>query len=122
VATDAFTFTGGSFETFRSSRLTNVTEIRWDQSSSATPQFDNVTVVFDANLPPAQPIIRLRGRQALAIDIAGLVVNASYALEYSAEPANWIQERTFTSSSTINFPGFLAPAISTNRFYRVRSL
>ena len=122
VASEAFTFTNGSFQTFRSSRLTNVTEVRWNQASAATPQFDNVTVVFDASSPPAQPVIRLRHGRTVAINIAGLMVNRSYALEYAAEAERWVEERTFTSSSTINFPGFLSVAVPTNRFYRVRSL
>ena len=122
VASDSFTFAGGNLQTFRTSRLTNVTEIRWDQSSSATPQFDNVTVVFDTNLPMAQPVIRLRHADVVVLDIAGLMVNASYALEYSSSPTNWIRERTFSSSSTINFPGFISSAVPTNRFYRVRGL
>jgi len=110
VAGDSFTFTGGSFQTFRTARLTNVTEVRWDHSSSATPQFDNVTVAFDTNLPMAQPVIRLRRAEAVVLDIAGLMVNASYALEYSSDSATWIRERTFSSSSTINFPGFISSA------------
>ena len=122
VASDAFTFTNGGFQTFRTSRLTNLTEVRWNQSSAATPQFDNVTVMFKAELPPAEPVIRLRHGRTVAIDVAGLMVNRSYALEYAAEAEHWIQERTFTSSSTINFPGFLSVAVPTNRFYRVRSL
>ncbi len=122
VANESFTFAGGKFQTFRASRLTNVTEIRWDQNSSATPQFDNVTVVFDASLPMAQPVIHLQHKNVVVLDIAGLMVNASYALEYSSDSVNWIRERTFSSSSTINFPGFISSAVPANRFYRVRSL
>lgn len=121
VASDSFAYVGGNLKPFRTSRLTNVTEIRWDQNSSAVPQFDNITVVFDTNLP-AQPVIHLRHAGAVAIDIAGLMVNTPYALEYSSDSVNWILERTFSSSSTINFPGFISSAVSANRFYRVRSL
>jgi hypothetical protein len=122
VANESFTFAGGTFQTFRASRLTNVTEIRWDQNSAATPQFDNITVVFDANLPMAQPVIHLRHTGAVVLDIAGLMVNASYTLEYSSDSVHWIRERTFSSSSTINFPGFLSSAVPASRFYRVRGL
>jgi hypothetical protein len=122
VVNESFMFAGGEFQTFRALRLTNVTEIRWDQNSSATPQFDNITVVFDANLPMAQPVIHLRHKDVVFLDIAGLVVNASYSLEYSSDSANWIRERTFSSSSTINFPGFISSAVPAHRFYRVRSL
>ena len=121
-ASESFTFPGGRFRTFKTCRLTNVTEIRWDNNPSAVPQFDNVTVSFDANLPMAQPIIRIRRGDAVALDIAGLMVNAPYALEYSTDSAHWIRERTFSSSSTINFPGFISPAVPANRFYRVRGL
>jgi hypothetical protein len=121
VASDSFTFVSGNLQTFRTSRLTNVTEIRWDHSSAAVPQFDNVTVAFDTNLPGAQPVIQLRHGKAVVLDIAGLRVNASYALEYSSGLTNWICERTFRSSSTINFPGFISSAIPAHRFYRVRA-
>jgi len=120
VASDSFTFAAGKFQTFRTSRLTNVNEIRWDQSSSAMPQFDNVTVAFDTNLPMAQPIIRIKHAEVVVLDIAGLMVNTFYALEYSSNPTNWICERTFSSSSTISFPGFISSAVPTDRFYRVR--
>jgi hypothetical protein len=99
-----------------------VTEIRWDQNTRAMPQFDNVTVVFDTNLPMAQPVIHLRHKDVVVLNIAGLMVNTSYALEYSSDSTTWLHERTFSSSSTINFPGFLSSAIPTNRFYRVRGL
>jgi hypothetical protein len=122
VGSGSFTFAGGKFQTFRASNLTNVTEIRWDQNSSAMPQFDNVTVAFDSDLPASQPFIQLSYRKAVVIHVAGLMVDASYALESSSEPGSWIHERTFTSSSTINFPGFLLAVVPTNRFYRVRSL
>jgi len=122
VASDSFTYASGNLQTFRTSRLTNVTEIRWDQNSSAVPQFDNVTVAFDTNVPMAQPVIHLRHEDVVVLDIAGLMVNTSYALEYASEPPKWIRERTFSSSSTINFPGFISSAVPTNRFYRVRSL
>ena len=122
VASDSFAYVGGKLQTFRTSRLTNVTEIRWDQSVSAVPQFDNVTVVFDTNLPMAQPIIHLRHAGVVALNIAGLMVNVPYVLETSSDSANWIRERTFSSSSTINFPGFISSAIPAHRFYRVRTL
>ena len=122
VASDVFTFEGRNFQTFRTSRFTNVTEIRWDQSSGARPQFDNVAVAFETNLPTAQPVIHFRHGDAVFLNIAGLMVNTRYALEYSSDSANWIQERAFSSSSTINFPGLILPAIPANRFYRVRSL
>jgi len=122
VGSDSFTYAGGNFQTFRTSRFTNVTEIRWDQSSSAMPQFDNVTVVFDPNRPTAQPIIHLRQKDVVAVDIAGLMVNMFYALEYASDSVNWIRECTFSSSSTINFPGFISSTVPTNRSYRVRSL
>ena len=122
VASDSFTYVGGKLQTFRTSRLTNVTEIRWDQSVSAAPQFDNVTVAFDTNLPMAQPVIHLRHAGVVILDIAGLMVNTSYALESSSDSTHWIRERIFSNSSTINFPGFISSAVPANRFYRVRSL
>lgn len=122
VASESFTYAGGRFQTFRTSRLTNVTEIRWDQNAAATPQFDNLTVAFEMNVPVAQPVIHLRHGPAVRIDIAGLMVDAAYALEHSADSKHWIQERTFRSSSTINFPGFISSAASPHRFYRVRGL
>ena len=122
VGSETFIYEGGRFQTFRTSRLTNVTEVRWEQSCPAAPQFDNVTVVLDAGAPAAQPVIQVRRGQFVLVDISGLRVNTSYALEYAAEPGNWICERTFRSSSTINFPGFLSRAVPTNRFYRVRGL
>jgi hypothetical protein len=122
VASDSFTYAPGNLQTFRTSRLTNVTEIRWDQNTAATPQFDNVTVVFDATLPMAQPVIRLKHAAVDILDVAGLMVNGSYALESASDPANWIRVRTFSSSSTINFPGLILAPAPANRFYRVRSL
>jgi hypothetical protein len=122
VASDSFSYAGGNLKTFRTSRFTNVTEIRWDQSASAPPQFDNVTVVFDTNQPMAQPVIHLRHAGVVVLDIAGLMVNAPYVLESSPDSATWIRERTFSSSSTINFPGFLSSAIPASRVYRVRGL
>jgi hypothetical protein len=122
VASEAFTYAGGGFETFRTARLTNVTEVRWDQAANALPQFDNITVVFNTNEPAAQPVLRVRHAGTVKLDIAGLMVNALYALESSDELAHWTLERTFRSSSTVNFPGFIAPAVSSNRFYRVRGL
>ena len=57
-----------------------------------------------------------------AILARGVKPENLYALEYSPDSAHWIRERTFSSSSTINFPGFVSAAIPTNRFYRVRGL
>ena len=122
VASDSFTYDGGRFQTFRTLRLTNVTEVRWDQNSSATAQFDNVTVVFDVDSPASDPIVRFRRRDFLVVDIAGLMVNTLYALEYTSEAKGWIRERTFSSSSTINFPSFLFSSVPANRLYRVRIL
>lgn len=122
VASEPFTYAGGTFQTFRASRLTNVTEIRWDQNAAATPQFDNVTVAFAAGTPAAQPVIQLRHDGTVRIDIAGLMVDTPYALETSEDSEHWVAEHTFRSSSTINFPGFIIPASSPHRFYRVRGL
>ena len=122
VASDSFTYEGGQFQTFRTSTLTNVTEVRWDQNASAVPQFDNVTVAFDPNVPAAQPVVQLRRRDWVLIDIAGLEVGACYALEYADEVDGWIRECTFRSSSTIHFPGFLSANVPAARVYRVRAL
>jgi hypothetical protein len=122
VASESFTYAGGSFQTFHATRLTNVTEIRWDQNATATPQFDNVTVAFATNAPDALPVIQLRHDGVLRIDMAGLRVDAAYALESSEDSERWVAERTFRSSSTINFPGFISPAAAPHRFYRVRGL
>jgi len=122
VASDSFTYTSGSFQTFRTAKLTNVTEIRWNQNVDAMPQFNNVTVVLDLNAPSAQPLVRFRSGTSSALDITGLMVNTPYVLERSSDSKMWERERTFSSSSTINFPGILFSTAPRERFFRVRLL
>jgi hypothetical protein len=106
VGSESFTFAGGKFQTFRAPNLTNVTEIRWDQNSSAMPQFDNVTVAFDADLPAPQPFIQLSYRKAVIINIGGLMVNASYALESSSESGTGFTSGRSPVPARSTFPAF----------------
>lgn len=119
VISESTTITaGGNFQTFRTSKFTNVTEVRW--GAAWPPQFDNVVVVLDTNLPAAQPVITLKHLDFDFTDVCGLQVNRWYILEYSGNLSDWTRQITFKAYSTINYPGFATAISSTNRFYRVR--